>query len=218
MVAARYDIGLNGERSHVTVNSIDEDWEALQSLKALMPNKLKRVIKKAVQTAIESPSYWCVRERGKLRRVEYIIFVCMGNVCRSAFAEYYLRSKNLSPSIKIESCGLNVDQHGPSPEQAIKAADIFGVNMRSHISKSYKECDFSKADIIIPMEYSHYKKIINMFPLYKNKTHLLKDFAPWPRCLNCNIYDPYGQDEGTFLSCFAEIVRCLDNLPLPENS
>lgn len=192
----------------------DRGGAVLKNIKLFIPNWIKLKLRQTLRTAIESPQYWLKRNNIGSKGFKHIIFVCQGNICRSAFAEYYLRSHVSDAAIRLESCGLDVHQNGPSPDLAIKVGCRFGVDLRPHLSKSYSECDFAKADLIVPMEYSQYLKLIAIFPEYKGKIHLLKDFAGWPSCLACNVYDPFGLDEEIFMACFLKVKDSIDRLPL----
>ena len=139
----------------------------------------------------------------------------MGNVCRSAFAEFYLRNYFLDytdNTLKIESCGLKVIKSGSSPQLAISVSEDFGVDLRPHRSKSHTSCDFNSADQIIPMEYEQYLQLIKWHPEYKEKIRLLQDFSPWSKRIPCNIYDPYGLGKKEFNRCFKRISVALDQM------
>jgi protein-tyrosine phosphatase len=41
---------------------------------------------------------------------------------------------------------------------------------------------------------------------------LLRDFAPWPFNLFCNIYDPFGLGEGEFRRCYKLMGKSLEGL------
>ncbi|MDO9182500.1 MAG: hypothetical protein Q7U04_08825 [Bacteriovorax sp.] len=144
--------------------------------------------------------------------MHHIVFVCKGNICRSAFAEFYLRKLLLDKNIKIDSCGLDVDQGTQSPQDAVLVAREFEVDLSDHISKGLPACDLQKADLIVTMEFSQYLRLITKIPEYKKKTFILSEFAPWPACLMCNIYDPFGLGEDEFRRCFQKTKFSLDRL------
>lgn len=123
-----------------------------------------------------------------------------------------MRSHLSVNSVKVESCGLNVCYEGHSPAIAMKVSEDFGVDLRSHLSKNYTSCDLNNADFIVPMEYPQYLQLIELYPEFKSKIHLLRDFFPWPQRLACNIYDPYGLGEAEYSQCFDDIRKALDRL------
>lgn len=188
--------------------------------KKYIPNNIKRGIKRILLSIINSLSYLPNHRVRVKYRACHIIFVCKGNVCRSAFAEYYLRSLVSGEDLVMESCGLNVDQGVISPIEIIKVGREFGVELESHRSKGVAACDFQKADLIIPMEFSQYLQLTSLYPDSKKKIRLLRDFASWPDRLMCNIYDPFGLGEEEYRRCFSKIKKVLDGLAvyLSENN
>jgi protein-tyrosine phosphatase len=144
--------------------------------------------------------------------MRHIIFVCKGNICRSAFAEHYLRRQVPDGTLRIESCGLDVDQGTFPPAMAVRVAREFGLDLALHRSKGLVACDVHNADLVLPMEFWQYLRLTAMFPDEKGKIRLLRDFAPWPVRLFCNIHDPYGFGENEFRRCFRRLQKALDGL------
>jgi len=181
-------------------------------LKNLFPATLKRRIKWVAKTTLQSFVYFFVRDRVETSHAHHIVFVCKGNVCRSSFAEYYFKSLSLQPYVKIESCGLDVDQSVPSPADASSAAEKFKVDLTGNRSKGLGAIDIERADLIVAMEYDHLKRLVQKFPHKKKQIVLLQDFAPWPEFLACNINDPYGCGLDEFKVCFTTMKHALDRL------
>jgi len=184
----------------------------IRKVKELIPGKFKRTAKRTFRSLLESTKYWLIKPGSDKKQFRHIVFVCQGNICRSVFAEYYLRAHVSDESTKIESCGLDVVKAGSSPQLAVQVGRDFGLDLGSHLSKSYLVCDIQKADLIVPMEYPQYRKLIEMYPDYKHKIQLLRDFSPWPEKLMCNIYDPYGLEETDFRQCFGHMKKALERL------
>ena len=186
----------------------------LRRLKALLPRSLKRSVTRLYRNIQESFAYQLAKPAGAPHRITHVVFVCKGNICRSAFAEYYLRSilDEGHENIRIESCGLDVDQGFVSPPEAVQAAREFGLDLTGHRSKGAAACDLRNADLIVPMEYGHYRRLLALYPQYKDKIRLLRDFAPWPQRIFCNIHDPYGLGLKEFRRCFRMIHFSLDGL------
>ena len=178
----------------------------------MIPGPLKRVARRALLNAWESARYRLLAKNFDDGRIRHVVFVCKGNICRSAFAEYYLRLQFPDGALRIESFGLDVDQGLFSPPEAVCVAKEFQLELELHRSKGVASCDVSNADLILPMEYGHYLRVKAMFPDEKSKIRLLRDFAPWPERLICNINDPYGCGENEFRRCFRRLQRALDGL------
>jgi len=173
---------------------------------------MKRSLKLLLRNLQDTLEY--LRASGRKRDFSYkkAVFVCKGNICRSAFAEYLLKSFIDDDAQAIESYGLQVEETAPSPPAAIAAAAKFGIDMQSHLSKSWSTYQFDDADLILAMEYWQYCKLVEALPGKERNIRLLREFAPFPHNLLCNIDDPYGQDENQFLKCFSLIDLSLRNL------
>ena len=174
---------------------------------------LKRTIRRFLYNVYHSTQYYFIRNR-LIASANYgqVVFICRGNICRSAFAEYYLKSILQAPNVIIESCGLDVDQGNTSPEHAIQAAKDYNLSLVNHTSKGLSKCDLLNSDLIVLMDFKQLLRFKRLYPHLAERAALLKDFSPWPVRLFCNIYDPFGWDEKEFKSCFRKMKRPLDRL------
>lgn len=184
----------------------------INRLKGMIPGSIKRPAWRILLNVKDSIAYR--RTRGRLSKwdLKHIVFVCKGNICRSVFAEYYLKSLVPEGTLKIESCGLDVDQGILSPPEAVQIGIEFGLDLEKHRSKAISACELQNVDLIVPMEYRQYIRLKAMFPVYKGKILVLRDFAPWPDRLLCNIFDPFGLGESEFRRCFCLMQKALDKL------
>lgn len=184
----------------------------LNRLKKRVPLSLKKKSTRVLQNAWQTPLYELSRNRNVQGEIRRIVFVCQGNVCRSAFAEYWLRSQLRGDQLTVESCGLNVDLSTPPPAGALNAGEKLGIDLSSHLSKSYRDCDLESADLLLAMQYSHWQDLIGISEGYRERLFLLRDFAPFPANLICNVHDPYGLGQEEFDHCFRLIRSCIKGL------
>lgn len=184
-------------------------------MKELIPNHLKRSIKLTLRNIVQSFRYY-IMEKHLRGRKKYkpgrVVFVCKGNVCRSAFAETSFAMLAGNSIEVVDSCGLEVDQGNFPPEESVRVAEEFGCDMSRRRAKTMGECDFKNADLILSMEYSQYTKMIAMFPGKKDHIRLLREYAPFPFFLFCNIDDPYGWGDRVFRKTYRMIVKSLHGL------
>ena len=138
-----------------------------------------------------------------------VIFVCKGNVCRSAYAEYFMRTLSGPDSLDVASCGLDVRRSDAAPPEARRVAARKGLDLDGHRSKSYEACNLEQADLILAMEFWQYRMLTEMLPHKQRSIRLLREYAPFPENLLCNINDPFGRSESTFERCFSQIERAV---------
>jgi len=174
--------------------------------------EIKRIVKRTLVNIRDSLAYRLSKMPVESERLNHVIFVCKGNICRSVFAELLMEQKLTGESILIESCGIEVSEKKPSPHNACLAAKTFGLDLNTHLSKGLDLCDLTGADLILTMEYWQYKLLLKHYPEKKRQLKMLRDYAPFPEYLFCNIADPYGQSYKEFETCFKQIGRSIDNL------
>ncbi len=183
----------------------------LSFLKNLVPRRAKLAARRVTRNLSDSLRYRLLRHGARKEGGRHLVFICKGNICRSAFAERYFR-RRADCRLTIESCGLDVDRGTPSPAEAVSAAAALGVDLAGHRSRGLKECDIRRADLILPMEYSQYRRLVALYPEKKDEIRLLRDFLPGPSGLFCNIDDPFGSDAEEYEDCFRLMMKALSHL------
>jgi protein-tyrosine phosphatase len=94
-----------------------------------------------------------------------IIFVCLGNICRSPIAEGVARKiaaeKNLN--INIDSAGTGSWHIGEAPcENSIKVAKQNGIDIASYKARKVTKHDFNQFDLIVALDSSNYQDLQSM--------------------------------------------------------
>ncbi len=136
----------------------------------------------------------------ELNRDTHVLFVCRGNICRSPFAEAYIREKLGMENVR--SCGTYEVPLRQVPEVAEKIArEEFSVDLSSHRSQAISESLLRWADVVFVMDR---KQLVELAPRVKGRMMLLR--------ANREIPDPYGGDEATYLACYQEIIEACEAL------
>ncbi len=184
----------------------------MSSLKRLIPNRYKRVVKLLLRNCWHSLRYYVFDGRffgERIYGLKSVVFVCKGNVCRSSFAEVRLRKLCKKTKLAIDSCGLDVDQGNYPPTNSVLIAEEFGCQLEHRRAKSLNKCDIENVDLILAMEYGQYRKLLVLFPEKQQNIRLLREFTPFPLSIFCNIDDPYGWGIDAFRKSFWMIDQAL---------
>lgn len=130
-----------------------------------------------------------------------ILFVCMGNICRSPSAEGVFRDMvkehNLSQFFYIDSCGTHGYHTGQPPDSRSQhAAMRRGIDISQQTARTIEQNDFNRFDYILAMD-NHNRSFLQSMAdeVYLNKIHLFLEYAE--NCKLIEVPDPYfGGEEG----------------------
>lgn len=134
-------------------------------------------------------------------KINNILVVCIGNICRSPMAEYFL--KHEYPHLKIESAGISGLTGHAVDEKASLCMQRFDIDMSSHVGKKLNAELIKKADLILVMSQNQQKHIEQTWPFAKGKTFRL---GHWQ---SKNIADPYQHDQTVFDETCDLIRNCI---------
>lgn len=127
-----------------------------------------------------------------------VLFVCMGNTCRSPMAEGILNAEN-RPGIRAYSAGLSAYPGDPVSRNAVGALLKKGIDIQTHTARPLTKEMLKEADIIIPLTPSYAEILKTAGPEIAQKI---------PLCLD--IPDPYGGTPDVYILCAQQISEQLD--------
>ncbi len=143
-----------------------------------------------------------------------MMFICTGNICRSAMAHWLMKKKieekNI-PNVEIYSSGIFAMPGDVSTEEAIEVMEEYGVDLKQHRATLTRNSNIQEMEIILCMTNSHKQNLIQMYPELKNKIFTLKEYVGITKD-GAEIKDPWGYDIVTYRFCAAEIDACLEKL------
>ena len=146
-----------------------------------------------------------------------VLFVCLGNICRSPLAEgvfkHMVLEQNLDYKIKVDSAGTSGWHVGELPDpRSIEVARENGIALESYGRGATSE-DFEEFDYIIAMDSSNYANLQSLPGSSMNgaaKLYLMRDFDDIGK--GQDVSDPYyGGDDG-FTYVFELLHRSCQNL------
>jgi low molecular weight protein-tyrosine phosphatase len=134
-----------------------------------------------------------------------ILFVCLGNICRSPTAEGVMRQlvaeSRLQESIELDSAGTGSWHVGEPPDaRAVEAAARRGIALES-VARQVRAKDFEEFDLILAMDSSNASALRQLAPdePSRAKVRLLREFDPASIDLrDLDVPDPYYDSRGGF--------------------
>lgn len=124
-----------------------------------------------------------------------VLFICLGNICRSPAAEGIfkdmVRKEGLQDKFSIDSAGTAGYHQGELPDQRMRSHGARRGYKFDSLSRKFRSSDFDRFDIIIAMDDSNYRNILNISPDLESdkKVYRMADFL---RHMEADhIPDPY---------------------------
>ncbi|MDB5522692.1 MAG: tyrosine phosphatase protein [Rhizobium sp.] len=130
-----------------------------------------------------------------------ILFVCLGNICRSPLGEGILRTmatkRGLESRVEADSAGTGGWHHGEAPDRrSIDVGRENGVDISGLRARKIKPADFSDFDMIFAMDRSNLRDLVKIAPHDSHADiHLFMDFVSGQKR---DVPDPYYGDRTDF--------------------
>lgn len=144
----------------------------------------------------------------RMQDADHILFLCLGNVCRSPFAAQYAATH--LDTVDVASAGLSPLQGIDSPANAVRTARTFGVDLSEHTSRGVPATALQETDMVFVMDFCNYYLLSTRHPAARDRAHFLG--ALNPERTTPVIPDPHGGDPETFRETYAAISRTIDRL------
>jgi protein-tyrosine phosphatase len=131
-----------------------------------------------------------------------ILFVCMGNICRSPTAEgvfgHMVRAQGVAGQFEIDSAGTHDYHVGSPPDSRAQAhALAHGYDISGLRARQLQAQDFETFDLIVVMDDHNWKKANELCPL-EERRRLKRLTAYCNRYKALNVPDPYYGGEAGF--------------------
>ncbi len=133
-----------------------------------------------------------------------ILFVCLGNICRSPAAEGVFRkmfaAQNPTASPSCDSCGTGNWHIGSLPDARMRRAGARRGYNFTHRARQLRESDFTDFDIIIAMDRDNRTDILVRAPseFDDKKVRLFTEFCTGKFANFRDVPDPYYGGEKDF--------------------
>jgi len=164
---------------------------------------------------------WAVRPPSVVRPaipadVGSVLFVCLGNICRSPFAavvaQRHLNERGAT-AVACASAGLRPSAAGVSPPEACAASARYGVSLDDHRPRAVTRALVDSCDLIVVMEREHADDLRKTYPDRYDRVVLLPLFDGTAQGYQrYGIEDPFGQTPEAYDDCYQRIQRAVAEL------
>jgi protein-tyrosine phosphatase len=148
-----------------------------------------------------------------------ILFVCLGNICRSPLAEgiflHLAKARGAAERFDVESCGLGSWHCGePADHRSIAVARKHGVTLSGRARLVEPRRDFARFDLIVPMDRANRRGLLEL-GAPAERVRLVRSFdpalagAPEERL---DVPDPYTGGEDHFEEVFVMLRGACEGL------
>ncbi|MEZ5536227.1 MAG: low molecular weight protein-tyrosine-phosphatase [Thiolinea sp.] len=131
-----------------------------------------------------------------------VLFVCMGNICRSPTAhgifESLVAAQGLEELIIVDSAGTHAYHVGEAPDRrSQQAAMIRGIDLSAQRARQVESADFGRFQYILAMDQDNLRGLKSLAGAAQNHNiHLFMEFAQ--RWEDREVPDPYYGGERGF--------------------
>lgn len=146
-----------------------------------------------------------------------VLFVCMGNICRSPTAEgvfqSLLQERGLAQQVDVDSAGTHGHYHaGEQPDRrAREKAQERGVDLSCYRARRVDVDDFSRFNYLLAMDHDNYNGLLEICPdEFKERIRLFLDYAPELGIRD--VPDPYYGGPAGFERVYQMIEQAAEKL------
>jgi protein-tyrosine phosphatase len=145
------------------------------------------------------------------------VFVCFGNIMRSAMAEFLMRREisGAPPEelrrVHIVSAGLHATPGKEAHPWAQEAAAGMGISLAQHRAKLLTREIVEQADCVFAMDFQNKAELLTLYPEAEDKIYMLSAYAEGAWQYR-EIPDPYLGDVEITRFCGRQLHTCIRNL------
>ena len=144
-----------------------------------------------------------------------VLFVCLGNICRSPLAQGIFEKKiddaGLAHHFYSDSAGTSGWHQGEKPHSgSIHIAGLRGISIERQRSRPVSISDNQEFDYFIAMDRSNRESLLREFAVPEENLFIVRSFEE--DAASANVPDPYGQGEEAFAEVFDILDRSIEGL------
>ncbi len=133
--------------------------------------------------AQDEPQVYCYGELRRMKSEVRVLFVCLGNICRSPTAEGVFRKvvddAGMATCIVVDSAGTHAYHTGEAPDRRAQlAAEKRGFDLSKIMARRVVVEDFSQFDLVLAMDQDNLRLLREQCPEeYADRVRLFLEFA-----------------------------------------
>jgi protein-tyrosine-phosphatase/predicted ATP-grasp superfamily ATP-dependent carboligase len=194
-------------------------------LRAIIPRSLLAMLRASRLLPVERRGTYLKRRMLRMagvnpavalpRPVGSVLFVCHGNIMRSAAAAGFLREELRAAGItnvRVASAGTHAHDNRPADARAQEAARQLGLSLRDHGATKLTPKLVAEHDVIFAMDELNYVNIATSFPDARAKLLLFGGMTSSGTYRAHEIADPYMTSAGEVTATIAQIKRYVAHL------
>jgi protein-tyrosine phosphatase len=146
-----------------------------------------------------------------------ILFICMGNICRSPLAEgifqHKLSQRVLHHKYMVESAGTGNWHVGDLADPRMRTTALRnGIDLTSR-ARQVNQKDFKRFDMLLAMDRNNYLHLLDMdkSTTYTERVHMMRAFDPDVQ-QELDVPDPYFGGDSGFEDVYQMLDRSCENL------
>lgn len=186
-------------REHIDSLTLDDPGPFFKELKTVLLLIKSKII-------IKSPFLKNRTIIKKFQSADSVLFVCLGNINRSPFAEKLLIASSDNTK-DVVSAGHGYLENRGSPKTAIKIAKENKIDLANHKSQRVNRAIMEDSDIVFIFDDNNYFQICLEFPEYIDKVYFVGDV------IGCRqIEDPDNLSDEKYREVYSKIRQSIDKL------
>ncbi len=197
-------------RHHYDVQSWRDPWPGVVDLGIIAVSYWQRAITLTREKLFFARQKRAWRSGEVARAVSeagQLLFICYGNINRSALADRLVRGYAEDSGIAVASAGFHSEAGRPADPVMVEVAAERGTSLGGSRSTTVDREMLRQSDVIFVMEKAHVDVIREMDEEAAARSYLLGAHGGRPE-----IADPYGGSRGNYEHCYRQIADAVDQL------
>lgn len=151
-------------------------------------------------------------ERVIAMQPDTVLFICHGNIMRSAFAVAYMRLKYPDLGLRVCGAGTHAGSGRPAQHSALRVASEMGVPLDSHRATPLHEAHPGANALLLCMDRANEGNTMAEWPDLAERVFLLGDAMKGDAVSGNDrwVADPYGKGDEATRAAFTRIAELVD--------